>query len=211
MIYKHFISLGYNCETGLALRRFGYDESSIFRFTYVKFDSMLQCLQQHFKDFFLFDNIVAHADNMVRDTRYDVIFHSKMISKEKNGIRKFLPNHQILLDIYKQEYQKIQYLIDKWNTIIAHDEPVLYIVKPDRQLLQQDILQLYDTLKSYGSSNFEILILCKEEWSCEFYIDGVYYHVFSYFAPIHDTHAVDEKNWKKIYARYIAPSLTKEI
>ncbi|MEB3356529.1 MAG: DUF1796 family putative cysteine peptidase [Synechococcales bacterium] len=204
MGFDTYISLGNNCEAGLQFRRIGYEESSFFRFTFAPFESVIELIKNGFEGVFQKENLVPSADKMVTDSRYSISFHSQLISEmQVNGKRVFVES----LDfdsIYRKEYEKIQYFIEKWNKVVSSDKTVLYFIKGERNTGRERAQLLLDTMASkYPGHQFSIIYLQladfrEEDWK----IPNLFNRYFPKFAPISSAFDADIKAWDNLFEEF---------
>lgn len=160
-MFKAYISLGDNCETGIVLRHVGVNEGSLFRFAFTSVDNINILLENNFQNLYEFQNLVPNSNNMVVDTKYGINFHTKMFSEKKDdGNWIFQQNEADRMQIHKNEYHKYIYLIDKWKTQRENDS-ILYIIKSIKDSLNYDsVSRLLLNLEKLGhNKDFKLLIL----------------------------------------------------
>jgi hypothetical protein len=207
-LYDAYISLGDNCEAGLQLRRIGYEESSLFRFArYFSFQTLLNLIDKDFAELFLQENLVPMSDDMVKDKKYNIGFHSKLCScLNEFGDRAFEENDDFT-KIYQHEYSKIKYLIYKWNSLVNSSKKVLYILKSSYfKIKHHDLIELSRLLSSkYPRHNFEILALELEQYQeqqKDWQIDRVTQRFVSQFAPYEKAKFADSQLWDSVFADF---------
>lgn len=203
-MYNSYISLGSNCEAGFQFRRIGYEESSFFRWTYSPFQSTFNLINNNFKDIYLRKNLIPVWDNMVQDEKYNISFHSKLLSnKNENNKRFFLSNYDFDC-IYKEEYQKIQYFIEKWYSLINSDKLVLYIIKEEKdgsKTQAEKMLNLFE--QKYPEHKFTIAYIQHQQsrepdWGFD-KLKNIY---FSHFAPIDQADDGDIDSWNSLFSKF---------
>jgi tetratricopeptide (TPR) repeat protein len=209
-VFDAYVSLGENCEAGLQFLRINYTESSFFRFTSNTWLSVLKILQNNFKDIFEKEYIVPRpkCKHMVKNTKYNIAFHSKLIStiNHATGEQAFSLDYNFD-EVFNNETNKINYLIQKWNNLMNSDKKILFILKNDSQekrLKQKDLEKLVCLfLEKYSNRNFKIICLQlskfkESKWKSEYLIN----HYFPYFAPRNSAKDADLKSWDNLFANY---------
>jgi tetratricopeptide (TPR) repeat protein len=209
-VFDAYISLGDNCEAGLQFLRISYTESSFFRFTSSTFVSVFKILQNDFKDIFDREYIIPRpkCERMVKNTKYNIAFHSKLVStiNPVTGEQAFSLNYNFD-EVFNNEKNKINYLIQKWNDLMNSNKKILFILKNDSQervLKQKDLEKLVCLfLEKYSNRNFKIICLQlskfkESKWNSEYLIN----HYFPCFAPRNSAKSADLKSWDNLFANY---------
>jgi hypothetical protein len=205
MITK-YISLGNNCEIGMALVKYGYDESSFLRYSGSSIDSLASLINNQFKDVFLLENLTSHYIHMLKDTYYDIRFHTSMKSKFNKEIKQweFILKDKKQYEIYIQEKAKIEYLIKKWYFQVQNYK-IIYFIKDTLFIEKKELIKLINAIKSLGSENFEIYYISLTKWKskCINYnkIKHLTVSYVDYYAPIECAGKSDENNYKKIFKK----------
>jgi hypothetical protein len=166
-MYKHIISLGYNCEAALQIQRyFGTVESSLFTWAYVEDNNLLvDCIKN--LDKLIKDDLHLTGWNMYQNKDFKVSFHGEHIlhlmyhseTRKPEDITK----EEIEEDIKKIK-SKLVYLIKKFKTVLNSGEKILFIYKPRPYETKDDYLEficgLNNAIKSISDkSNFRILFI----------------------------------------------------
>jgi len=197
MQYDYFVSLGNNCEIGLQLRRVGYDKSSFFRFTYCNYASLVNILENQFRDIFLLENLIPHTDNMVKDTKYNIVFHSKLHSTLRDGSREFIRNKDFK-EVYTQEFEKHNYLIQKDMALFRSKQKILFFIKSNMLLQMEQLDKLVDIFKKYNPDmKFQILYITPQPYISS--NDFVSIEKISKYAPDANVHDVDLDYYNKLF------------
>lgn len=204
--YDAYVSLGNNCEVGLQFRRIGYEESSFFRFTSNSLESVLAIIRNDFAGVFQRENLQPHTDDMVMDTRYDIVFHSGLKSVENPGSaqRHFLPSYDFDEVYGCKDAPKVRHLVAKWHALTRSQQEVLYILKlndENRRALATDLLALFR--EKYPAHRATILCLqtvdpAESDWE----VPGLINRHFPRFAPFDNTHDADTAAWDRIFAEF---------
>ncbi len=205
---SYYISLGNNCEVGMLMKKWGYDNSSFFRYTYSPPSSILKIIQNEFKDIYLFENIIPNTDTLVRDTKNNISFHSKQKSliDPDSKQRLFIHTEDERIKIFASEKSKISYLIDKWRYQIQDNKHIYYFIK-DTNLLGEDFLQkLIDALKNIGNDNFDLVYLSLKKWENKVRryekIDKLKIAYLNFYAPNSNVISCDEDSYKGIFEKF---------
>lgn len=205
--FDRYISLGDNCEAGLQFWRIGYDESSIFRFTIIDSDKLIEIIENNFTDIFCKENLIpANVDHMIRDTKTGIAFHSELYSaiNSVNGKRSFRDDYDFDV-VFAKEKTKIGYLVQKWRELVSSDERVLYFIKKNQSSNREDAEKILNTfLNNYPEHNFLILYiqplsLYEPDWGFK-KLRNVY---VDYLAPYENTEkGADVHGWDKLFSQY---------
>lgn len=205
--FDKYISLGDNCEAGLQFWRIGYDESSIFRFTIVDSDRLINIIENDFADIFCKENLIpASVDHMIRDTKTGVAFHSELYSAidPTSGKRSFRNDYDFE-EVFAKEKAKIEYFIRKWRELVSSKERVLYFIKKNQCSNRDDAESILNAfLKHYPEHDFLILYiqpisLHEPDWGYE-RLHNVY---VDYLAPYDNTEeGADIAGWNELFRRY---------
>lgn len=207
-MFDYYISLGSNCEPGIQFRRIGYEESSLLRFAYTPPKSLLNLLEKDFEKLFLFENLVPHAHGMVRDEEYNIAFHSKMISKNKNNEICFVSDVD---SIYFDENEKVKYLVSKWRSLFSSvDSQTAYFIRDNFGLGKGYSLKILDFLREkHVANNFKLIHVQEDQCNDnDWGIEGICNEYITKFAPFNDVYSADESAWDIIFNKH---PLKKEI
>lgn len=206
--YDEYISLGSNCEIGFQFRRYGKEPSSLFSWLVSDIDKITNILQQDFKGFYEFEDLIPYAHNMVKSTKSGFSFHSRMHSKYNSKIKKMEFIHSIdkRREFFEKEKSKYNYLIEKWNNLSMSDLKVVYFIKDTFNYTDNQIIFLEQVIKNkFPKHNFKIVVvregkrLPKESFSSN--VDICYVDFFS--DKKHPAvEIIDLDSWDKIYALY---------
>gem|GEM_PF-1794151 len=205
--FDRYISLGDNCEAGLQFWRIGYDESSIFRFTIIDSDKLINIIENNFTDIFDRENLVpASVDHMIRDTKTGIAFHSELYSAidPTNGKRSFRNDYNFD-EVFAKEKTKVEYFVQKWRELTSSKERVLYFIKKNQCSNREDAENILNTfLKHYPEHDFLILYiqpitLFEPDWGFE-RLHNVY---VDHLAPYDNTEeGADTTGWNELFRRY---------
>lgn len=205
--FDRYISLGDNCEAGLQFWRIGYDESSIFRFTIIDSDKLIQVIENDFADFFCKENLQpAAVDYMVRDIKTGVAFHSQLYSTvDKSSGKRSFRNDYNFNEVFANEKTKIEYFVQKWRKLVSSKERILYFIKKNQLSNREDAETILNTfLKYYPEHDFLILYiqpmaLYEPDWGYE-RLHNVY---VDHLAPYDNSEAgADISGWDNIFRQY---------
>jgi len=204
-MYNTYVSLGSNCEAGFQFKRIGYDESSFFRWTLSPYSSTYNLIKNDFQNLYLKENLVPVWNNMVEDHQYRISFHSHLLSKQNDqtGKRYFLTDYDFD-KIYQEEYQKIQYFVNKWNSLVNSDKNVLYIIKEERHGSKSNAEKLLNLFKQkYPNHKFAIAyIQGQDKYEPDWGLDQLKNIYFPRFAPISQADDADTAAWDDLFNRF---------
>lgn len=211
-MYDKYISLGSNCEAGFQFRRIGYDESSFFRWTLSSFDSTYKLIQNDFQDVYLQENLVPVWDNMVEDSKYNISFHSQLLSNKdpETNQRYFLDNDNFDI-IYQEEYLKIEHFIQKWFSLVQSEQYVLYIIKQEKNSSRanaEKLLKLFED--KYPTHRYTIAyIQDKQFYEGNWQLPKLKNIYFSRFAPISQADDGEIADWDRLFQQFPLNSQVK--
>jgi tetratricopeptide (TPR) repeat protein len=204
--YDAYISLGSNCEAGLQFRRFGYEESSFFRFTLSSFAATFAALESDFAGMFKRDNIRPHTDGMVHDIGSGITFHSDLKSaiNPQSGRREFLTEYDFDEVYGMNERPKIRHLIAKWRALTQSQQNVLYFLKLDDENPRERALCMADLFRrKYPGHQWTMLCFQSvDPTQADWNIPGVINRYVSRFAPIGNAYDADLQAWDRIFAEF---------
>ena len=141
-----FESHGENCEFGFLLRYHQFDSGGFFRWAFTPLHSLIQLLSTDFDGVYSLDQLRPRFGTMVEDCRYNILFHSHMLSyKLPDGGWRFSASAQELERIHADEKAKVDYLVAKFRRRLAEGRLILvlkaFTTPPDDEL-QQLLVQL---------------------------------------------------------------------
>lgn len=147
-----FENLGDNCEFAFYLRFSGVDEGSLFRWTLVKnYWSLLNLIQSDFQGLFELENLRPSWHDMVLDTKYDMCFHTKMYSENKNGKWLWNQDNEKLNDIFLEEKNKISYLVSKFKSSLNNKNRI-FVIKNNANDLDDFTIHLSKEISKHGDA-----------------------------------------------------------
>ncbi|MDU7837699.1 MAG: hypothetical protein E7J63_05190 [Pantoea sp.] len=147
-----FENLGDNCEFAFYLRFSGVDEGSLFRWTLVKnYWSLLNLIQSDFQGLFELENLRPSWHDMVLDTKYDMCFHTKMYSENKNGKWLWNQDNEELNDIFLEEKNKISYLVSKFKSSLNNKNRI-FVIKNNANDLDDFTIHLSKEISKHGDA-----------------------------------------------------------
>ena len=205
--FDQYVSLGDNCEAGFQFWRINYNESGIFRFVVIDSNSLINLIESDFKDLFEKENLKpASVDDMVWDTKTQVAFHSKLYSaiEPESGERHFRNDYNFD-NVYDNEKNKVEYLVNKWRELVSSQKRVLYFIKKNQNPSREDAEKVLRTFQScYPAHDFLILYIQPREFeeSCWGYerLHNIY---FDFLAPYDDSQkGADIAGWDNLFAQY---------
>ncbi len=137
-------SLGENCEYGFWQRHRNYEPSSLFRWAITPPESLLAYLRNPGPMFFE-ENIDVHSPGMVNDSTFGFKFHSKLVEPSEDGDLRLVDDKARWDEIYKQEKEKNEYLVYKFD-IEARQKPCVYIIKRNKGVSRDTVEEVRDLL-----------------------------------------------------------------
>lgn len=138
----------------------GFCESGIFNWALTPFSSLIDLIRNDFEGIYKIENLVPYTNSMVKDTKYNISFHTAMCSElTKNGLV-FLHDAEERKKIYKEEYSKIGYFVDKWMNTVYSSQRIVYIVKNSAGVSLSKIIELDLLLQSkFPEHNYIIIVV----------------------------------------------------
>jgi hypothetical protein len=205
--YDAYVSLGFNCEPGLQFQRIGHHSGSFFRFTFSPYETTFDLIKHDFADVFLRENLIplGGTTRMVRDVKYNLTLHSDLpsVPDAATGVAVFStgPDFDRL---YRQEFEKVQYLAGKWRSQAASSQRVLYVIKHEGgqgRARGEELLGLFNA--KYPQHDFRILLLQTEEQKeADWKQPRLTNRYLSRFNPLADAHDADIGGWDRIFAEF---------
>ena len=151
-VLQRFESLGDNCEFGFVQRANGYEDGAILRWSISPLDKLILCLDNNFKDFYVFDNLEPSAPDMVRDTGTGLMFHTQMHSIDG----RFVLGDAVRQDIYAKEKSKMDHLLDKFRRRIQQPGTIC-VYKRNSGTTDDEAQRLQRSLNGLGQSTLLIV------------------------------------------------------
>lgn len=195
--FEEYVSLGDNCELGLNFFRIGHDYSSMFRFSMTPFNALLRVLNNNFVG--LYDEIEPVANNMVRCQRYGISFHTKLHSEETAKGRRYLSDLDVN-SIHADDILKLRYLENKFRLERSDGKRILYFVKSNNKISDDDLVGLKNCLDGFGKGS-QIICLA-EKCSPREVEDGIYIRPVDFFAPYKNAYSYCSKSWDLIFQEF---------
>jgi hypothetical protein len=192
-ILQRFESLGDNCEFGFAQRAYGIDTGGLLRWGFSQFPSMIRAFQGNLQGIFQFDNLVPYTNDMVRDTRSNICFHSQMKS---NGTS-FLADAQVRQSIFSVELSKIEYMTKKLLNRMK-DPSVILVYKCNRNVSDTEIETLSETLAPFGSAQLLVVRTGNDHGTVRRVNNRLMLGIIDRFAPYNEAHNVSLDLWMQI-------------
>ena len=186
----------------MKMRKIGYDKSSFFRFTFCPFDSLCKILKNDFSDIYNYEYLIPHTENMVKNTKYNITFHSKMISQRVEKMCEFVLPDRERRKIYEEEYKKNIYLINKWKDQIKNGNKIVYFLTSPTQLSKNQLIELRNLILHMGSNNFKIVYLTLEHWNTNISLAKIEVEKLKFFAPYNDVLASDDNSYERIFTNF---------
>lgn len=200
--YMHYISLGDNCEVGLQLVRYGYNESSFFRYVACDIDALMNLINKDFDDVFGFVNVVPSYDDMVRDEKYNIALHSKMRSSLVDGKRAFDLSSDGRAGLYSAEKSKVKYLLDKWREQIRNKESAVYFIKSNKDINEDEFKSILEFVDPENSGRVKLVNLIISERNADPVDERVVFERISRFAPYNQANDAVTEEYDIIFRKY---------
>lgn len=149
---ERFENIGDNCEFGFVKRAHGDESGGLLRWVLSSPDALLQGLQNRFDGLYAFENLSPSWDNMVSDSRYGFFFHTEMFSKNLQWVE----SEETRRAIYKNEKEKIDYLVGKFFRRLA-DPSVILVYKRNENLPQNVAEELAQAIAQHGPARLLVV------------------------------------------------------
>jgi hypothetical protein len=210
--YDEYVSLGGNCEIGFQFRRYGIEPSSLFSWLVFDIDKIIKAIDNDFKDFYEFDDLIPYTHNMVKSKKYGLCFHTQMLSSKslKTNKLEFVDSIKKLKKYHTSEQNKYKYLVDKWNKLTHSKSKVAYFIK-DQNYSDEKIKSLKRFIgQKYPSHKFTLIVI-KEGQEFKFITVNKNLAIcfVRAFSDIHYSWASDLYSWDKIFELYPLKNLDK--
>ena len=203
--FNHVVSLGYNCEVAYRfLKYFGFEESSVFNWTYsYSIDDLINTLKH-------IDNIGKDGFNLPNPLWECKNTHIRFHGKENMGVyiqKKDTPNirKKDLLELMS----RLQYLKEKFIRIAQNNDTKLYIYKLHTSDIcdgiEDKLSKLYNVLvKNIKAKNFTLLVVYEKQDKNIKENKNYILRTVKYFAPDNDVTGDDylDNGWDKIFHEF---------
>ena len=191
---ERFESLGDNCEFGFFERVCGREVGSLLRWAITPPDALVNGLRSRFSGLYDFDYLTPHTDGMVRDTRSGFIFHSQLLSKNKE----FIQNEQKRREIHRVEWEKINYLSNK--LIESMSLKKIFVYKRKERIPESTAKDIADAIASLGPSTLLVVTDLGEMdfGQVKHVSDNLYIGRIDKFAPYHQADDLSVTIWTSI-------------
>lgn len=122
-MYDFYTSVGENCEVAFQIRRIlGFDDSSFFSWNITTTSAFNALIDGQFSGIMETDNLRFHSGSLIRDSKYDYMFHSDFECVESTIFENYENN-------LNSNRDKARYLIGKLRENASSDGKILYIHK----------------------------------------------------------------------------------
>lgn len=156
-ILRHFESLGDNCEFGFVQRRSGLEPGGFLRWAFTSPDALTRALETRFSGIYEYENLAPSSDDMVRDSRHGIFFHTKMRSELRDGKRAFIQAEPERRKAHAEEAPKAEYLKAKLIQQLDNAEKV-FVYKVNYAVENAVMKGLHDRLLAYNPGNTLLLV-----------------------------------------------------
>lgn len=205
--YKHFISLGYNCECAYRFfQRYNFVESSLFTWTNSKkAENLIYALKN-------LDAILCktpeQVDIMWRCVNTDILFHGTEPYDMHRNPEKY--NEDDYLQYKEELVSRVSYLKKKFIGQISDEKKTLltytyYSQNEEKYQISDNIIDIKSALDRLGALNYDLLIILEKKNDLtdeaeKFKDQNIYIRYVDEFAPQGDvtTKKYDKKSWQKI-------------
>lgn len=158
-MFTHYFSLGYRCSTAASLQKLGVrDTSGPFDWYFSPLDKVLLCIENHFENLLLPENILLDPeyDHKFTDILYDfVYYHEKRLDGKKGKSDKTVME---LLPIIRERYNR---RINRFYEFIKEPTCFIRAVKTPNEIsyINTNEMKIVNLLKKYNPQNEFIYII----------------------------------------------------
>ena len=156
-IFADFEGLGDNCEFGFVGHHFGHDQSSLLRWAASRPGALIAALRERFSGLYEMQNLRPIWTTMVADARYDLHFHSKLISRDVDGALEFVHEPAERERIHAEEFEIIE---RRRARLLASLESArrIFVYKINSPLPEALVRDLVEAVAAYNSANALLLV-----------------------------------------------------
>ena len=199
---NRFESLGENCEFGFLMLSHEFSSGGFFRWAFTPLHALIHLLKQDFRSVYRFENLRSRFGSMVQDSKYDVLFHSLLRSHvNPEGVAEFLGSDEEQDKIYRQEKEKIDYLVDKFRRRLRRRN-LIFVLKrnelpPAEQfdLLMSVLKPILQETQSYLLMVTPCLTSCHSPGRVEWAGANLLRGYVAFMAPGESANQLDYVNW----------------
>lgn len=195
MNISKFESIGENCEFGFVQRNLNYEAGGLLRWAFCPPDELAEAIENRFSGLYEFENLTPSADDMVRDARYNLFFHTKMYSE--NG--EFKLDAEQRLEIHRDEKEKSVYLIQKFIETVEANQHI-FVFKRNGEIYDEQVRRIHRALSAIRPSRL-LWVDDAEDGDVGSVVqldDGLVKARIDRFAPHHQADDVSQKVWEQI-------------
>ncbi|WP_156470140.1 hypothetical protein [Acetobacter cerevisiae] len=149
---ERFENIGDNCEFGFVKRAHGDESGGLLRWVLSSPEGVIKALQNRFEELYAFENLSPSWDNMVSDSKYGFFFHTKMFSKNLQWVE----TEEVRREIYKNEKEKVDYLVGKFFQRLA-DPSVILVCKRNDNVPHDVAEELAQAIEPYGPARLLVV------------------------------------------------------
>ncbi|MDC7676500.1 DUF1796 family putative cysteine peptidase [Asticcacaulis machinosus] len=200
MTFDFYASLGENCEGAFQIRRvLGQDDSCFFSWNITPPAALIALLDGDFQDIMQPEAMVRHSTDLIRDSKYNYMFHSDFPSDEDIRFGEYP-------DIVANHQQKAQYLIAKLRGNAADEtKKTAYFYKTQEPADKEKAVEMLESLKTLhnNNENFVLVFLQPEEkaesdWNIA-QLKNRYLKRIASYADATDGHV---SSWDRIFSEF---------
>ena len=188
-------SLGDNGEYGYWQSHRGYEPTSLFRWATTPIDGLLAYLKES-RPVFAFDQLSAHAPQMVHDATFGFTFPSKLVLTKEDGTL-YIPELSEVADVYAAEAKELAYLEYKFARQLAK-YPALYVIKDTRGFNKDRANKLHSLLCRRNADHKLLWVEKGKETSLEVIAPGLYRGQIPWFADVMQPASYHPTGWTQL-------------
>lgn len=200
-------SFGDNCELGFVLRRLGWEDGSLFRWSSIAPESLLATLRGDFAGLYDFEQLEPHRRSMVLDRRYGTAWHSGMTASPGGGAWAFDHDPAVRRSIHAGESAKRAHLVGKLHRKFEHPNPV-FVIKRNAGISPEVLEGIhYQLFRRTGSPAFAMLEMCADPGRAgqlERLGPTLFRGFVGRFASYEDAENGDDLSWRRVLAGVLA-------
>jgi hypothetical protein len=198
-IVGHFDSLGQNCEFSFVQEANRFNDGGLLSWAQADdFSAVIRLLEGRFTGLYARDQLEpAEGGVMLRDRRYGLAFHSKMLKQPQGGT--YIATPEAERDaIYADDLSKIQYLADKMQRQLREARRI-WVYKSQHAINLAQMLDLHGALNTYGPNR--LLVVQADPTSTpgvEMLDQGLYHGHLRAYSPKHEAWRFDPEGWATV-------------
>ena len=200
MKFRHYISLGNNCEIAFQMRRLlARDHAYFFNWNITSFAAATSLIRSKFENIMQVDNLCYHADGgLVRDMSHDYLFHSNFPRDPNIDFSQYD-------DVLDEHRSKAQHLIEKFFAASLGSETVCFYYRTEEGDARRKSQILLDALLELGVSAAAcqlVIVQSMDRQESDWGLDGIANRYVKRLAPYADATDGHVSSWDRIFREF---------